>query len=60
MALRFNPPPGWPPPPPGWLPPPDWKPDPAWPPAPPGWQYVINDPQDEESDDDGGIGWGDT
>jgi len=48
MALRFNPPPGWPSPPPGWLPPPDWKPDPSWPPAPPGWQYVINDLQDEE------------
>jgi endonuclease YncB( thermonuclease family) len=48
MALRFNPPPGWPRPPHGWLPPPDWKPDPSWPHAPPGWQYVINDLQDEE------------
>lgn len=48
MALRFNPPPGWPTPPRGWLPPPDWKPDPSWPPAPPAWQYVINDLQDEE------------
>jgi hypothetical protein len=60
MALRFNPPPGWPPPPPGWLPPPDWKPDPSWPTAPPGWQYVINDPPEDGSEDDDGVGWTDT
>ncbi|MGH3453003.1 MAG: hypothetical protein ACRDPQ_12525 [Nocardioidaceae bacterium] len=59
MALRFNPPPGWPPPPPGWLPPPDWKPDPSWPTAPPGWQYVINDPPDDGPEDDGAVGWND-
>lgn len=44
MALRFNPPPGWPPPPAGWMPPPGWAPDPAWPPAPAGWPFVLEDP----------------
>lgn len=45
MALRFNPPPGWPAPPSGWLPPPGWRPDPSWPPAPSGWQFVVDDLQ---------------
>ncbi len=37
MAVRFNPPPNWPPAPSGWSPPPGWQPDPAWGPPPPGW-----------------------
>lgn len=40
-ALRFNPPPNWPPPPPGWAPPPGWKPDPSWPTPPPGWKLWV-------------------
>src|SRR5579863_10003128 len=37
MAMRFNPPPNWPPPPAG------WQPDPSWPPEPPGWQLWVDD-----------------
>ncbi len=44
MALRFNPPPGWPPVPEGFTPQPGWQPDPAWPPPPPGWQLWVDDP----------------
>ena len=43
MAMRFNPPPGWPPPPEGFMPDPGWQPDPSWPPAPPGWQLWVPD-----------------
>lgn len=43
MALRFNPPPGWPAPHPGWTPPAGWQPDPAWPPVPPGWNFWVDD-----------------
>jgi hypothetical protein len=43
MAVRFNPPPTWPPPPPGWAPPPEWQPDPAWGPPPPGWHLWVDD-----------------
>jgi Domain of unknown function (DUF4190) len=43
MALRFNPPPGWPPPPPGFTPAPGWQPDPSWPPQPAGWQLWVED-----------------
>lgn len=43
MALRFNPPPNWPPPPAGWAPSPGWQPDPAWGPPPPGWALWIDD-----------------
>ncbi|GEL93792.1 hypothetical protein [Cellulomonas composti] len=43
MALRFNPPPGWPPPPEDWLPPKGWKPDPSFPRAPAGWVFVVDD-----------------
>ena len=46
MAMRFNPPPGWPPPPPGFVPGPSWRPDPRWPPPPAGWQLWVPD-QDE-------------
>ena len=42
MALRFNPPPGWPLPP-GFVPGPGWQPDPSWPPAPPGWTLWVSD-----------------
>jgi hypothetical protein len=41
VAMRFNPPPGWPAPPEGYVPPPGWQPDPSWPPAPPGWQLWV-------------------
>ena len=41
MALRFNPPPGWPAPPEGFLPAPGWQPDPSWPPPPEGWQLWV-------------------
>ncbi|GAB3239002.1 hypothetical protein [Kineosporia babensis] len=41
MALRFNPPPGWPAPPEGWDPPEGWQPDPAWPAAPQGWLFWV-------------------
>lgn len=43
MALRFNPPPGWPTPPQGFVPGPGWQPDPSWPPAPSGWQLWVHD-----------------
>ncbi len=43
MALRFNPPPGWPTPPQGFVPGPGWQPDPGWPAAPPGWQLWVPD-----------------
>jgi hypothetical protein len=43
VALRFNPPPGWPPPPEGFTPDPGWRPDPSWPPLPPGWQLWVSD-----------------
>lgn len=42
-AMRYNPPPNWPPPPPGWQPSPTWTPDPAWPPPPSGWQLFVDD-----------------
>lgn len=42
-AMRFNPPPNWPPPPPGWTMPPGWRPDPAWGPPPAGWQLWVPD-----------------
>ncbi|HEX9032524.1 MAG TPA: DUF4190 domain-containing protein [Streptosporangiaceae bacterium] len=42
MALRFNPPPGWPLPA-GFMPPQEWQPDPSWPPVPPEWQLWIDD-----------------
>jgi hypothetical protein len=46
VAMRFNPPPGWPPPPEGFTPDPGWRPDPSWPPAPPGWQlWVADEPE---------------
>jgi hypothetical protein len=41
MAMRFNPPPGWPPPPEGFTPDPGWQPDPSWPAAPPGWRLWV-------------------
>lgn len=40
-ALRYNPPPNWPPPPPGWTPPAGWAPDPAWGPPPPDWPLWV-------------------
>ncbi len=43
MALRFDPPPGWPAPPPDWEPPEGWQPDPSWPPAPEGWTFWVED-----------------
>lgn len=43
MALRFNPPPGWPAPPAGWVPPPGWQPDLSWPAPPPAWQFWVDD-----------------
>jgi Domain of unknown function (DUF4190)/Septum formation len=43
VALRFNPPPGWPAPPAGFVPDAGWQPDPSWPPAPPGWQLWVSD-----------------
>jgi hypothetical protein len=46
MAMRFNPPPGWPPAPTGWIAPPDWQPDPSWPEPPPGWRLWIEDRSD--------------
>lgn len=42
-AMRFNPPPNWPPAPPGWTPPPGWQPDASWPPLPPDWQLWVDD-----------------
>ena len=42
-AMRFNPPPNWPPPQEGWVPSPGWTPDSSWPPPPPGWQLWIDD-----------------
>jgi hypothetical protein len=60
VALRFNPPPGWPAPPEalghetGWQPGPDWQPDPSWPEAPPGWQFWVPEdvPADQTSAED--------
>jgi hypothetical protein len=43
VALRFNPPPGWPTPPQGFVPDPGWQPDPSWPAVPPGWQFWAPD-----------------
>jgi len=45
VALRFNPPPNWPPVslPDGWLPPAGWVPPSHLPSAPPGWAWVIDD-----------------
>lgn len=44
-AMRFNPPPGWPPAPAGWVPDPGWQPDPSWPEPPAGWPlWVANRP----------------
>jgi hypothetical protein len=42
VALRFNPPPGWPVPP-GFAPPQGWQPDPSWPPVPPEWPLWVAD-----------------
>lgn len=47
MAMRFNPPPGWPPPPPGFVPDPGWQPDPSWPPPPAGWRLWLPDERDQ-------------
>lgn len=44
MAMRFNPPPGWPVPPEGFTPDSGWQPDPSWPPAPAGWQLWLHEP----------------
>jgi hypothetical protein len=41
MAMRFNPPPGWPHPPEGFTPDTGWQPDPSWPEPPPGWQLWV-------------------
>lgn len=49
MAVRFNPPPGWPPAPEGWQPPAGWRPDPAWPAPPPGWQLWVEEGGVEDS-----------
>jgi Domain of unknown function (DUF4190)/Septum formation len=46
VAMRFNPPPGWPPPPPGFVPGPGWRPDASWPPPPDGWQLWLPDDPD--------------
>lgn len=43
MAVRWNPPPGWPTPPPGWTPPAGWQPPTDAPPAPPGWVFWEED-----------------
>jgi hypothetical protein len=43
VAMRFNPPPGWPAMPEGFRPPPGWRPDPLWPSAPLGWQLWVDD-----------------
>ena len=43
MAVRLNPPPGWPHPPAGWTPPPGWRPDPSWPVPPVGWPLWVDD-----------------
>lgn len=40
-AMRFNPPPGWPPAPAGWTPPAGWHPDPSWPRPPDGWPLWV-------------------
>jgi hypothetical protein len=44
-AMRFNPPPGWPPAPDNWRPPLGWEPPQSWPPVPRGWALWIEDPQ---------------
>ncbi|AGL18434.1 SHOCT domain-containing protein [Actinoplanes sp. N902-109] len=49
-AVRFNPPPGWPPAPDGWLPPAGWRPDPSWPPPPPGWPLYRTEPPPRPAD----------
>ena len=49
MAMRFNPPPGWPPPPEGFTPDPGWRPDPSWPPVPPGWQLWVSDEPERDA-----------
>src|SRR5215469_14023985 len=49
VAMRFNPPPGWPPPPDGFAPDPGWRPDPSWPPAPPGWQLWVTDEPERDA-----------
>lgn len=53
MAMRFNPPPGWPPPPEGFTPDPGWRPDPSWPPVPPGWQLWV--PEEQQRDASTGL-----
>jgi len=57
VAVRFNPPPGWPPPPPGFTPDPGWRPDPSWPPVPPGWQMWVADDQDTAASGGSAGGW---
>ena len=49
MAMRFNPPPGWPRPPEGFTPDPGWRPDPSWPPVPPGWQLWVPDEPERDA-----------
>ncbi len=43
-AMRFNPPPNWPPAPAGWTPGPGWAPDATWPEPPPGWPLWVQEP----------------
>jgi cell division protein FtsB len=43
MALRFNPPPGWPTAPEEWRPDTGWTPDPRWPSAPEGWTFWVDE-----------------
>lgn len=62
MALRFNPPPGWPTPE-DFVPGPGWQPDPSWPPLPAGWQLWVPDdvPAEAAVSDSGSVappgGW---
>ncbi|MCT1557053.1 hypothetical protein M3A96_02780 [Helcobacillus massiliensis] len=56
MALRFNPPPNWPPAEPGWTPPEGWQPDPAWGEAPADWQYWVEDDADDSASHAGAAG----
>ncbi|MDQ0709022.1 hypothetical protein QFZ52_001674 [Arthrobacter woluwensis] len=44
-AMRFNPPPGWPPVPSGWRPPAGWTPPVDWPAVPPGWNLWTDEAQ---------------
>jgi Domain of unknown function (DUF4190) len=53
VAMRFNPPPGWPAPPEGFTPDPGWRPDPSWPPVPPGWQLWV--PEETQGDASTGL-----